>query len=295
MPDMQNALTGLVTSLLIEEPFYGHFLAGIPRKFSDQTDALAWAFSENKTFELLVRPDFEVFFGVKKARYLLKHEVLHFLFRHPVLRRRFAQKNIYDLAADFAVNQFLDTQLIDNEEVVWDYLPGEMPESRQSVSWYYARLNEMAAPGSPYSEQVESLLKRYEKALARHRFWEPESGEFPSAEADLAESFVREQIRKATRRVRMAGYGTLPAGLESAINQNLTPAPAQTDWRRILRLFAATARKTTLQNTIRRPSRRYRTVPGLKIRKQWQILVGVDVSGSINEEEWRRFWREIYH
>ena len=85
----------------------------------------------------------------------------------------------------------------------------------------------------------------------------------------------------------------LPRELHIALNPILqTSKPAQ-DWRRILRLFVGAGQRTFLQNTLHKPSRRYGTNPGLRIRNKHKLLVALDTSASISEEALQAFFQEI--
>ena len=67
------------------------------------------------------------------------------------------------------------------------------------------------------------------------------------------------------------------------------------NWRRTLRLFAASSSRTRIRNTIKKPSKRYGTSPGIKIQRKQKIGVALDSSGSVNHEELQLFFSELYH
>ena len=69
---------------------------------------------------------------------------------------------------------------------------------------------------------------------------------------------------------------------------------ASLQWRRLLRLYHHNSKKTKLQNTIRRPSKRYHRVPGIKVKNRSKIVVALDTSGSIPNREFQRFFGEIH-
>ncbi|MCH2188881.1 VWA-like domain-containing protein, partial [Candidatus Gracilibacteria bacterium] len=50
-----------------------------------------------------------------------------------------------------------------------------------------------------------------------------------------------------------------------------------------------------LKTTIKKTSKRYGTTPGIRIKKKNKILVAIDTSGSINQDELNAFFSEIYH
>ena len=65
---------------------------------------------------------------------------------------------------------------------------------------------------------------------------------------------------------------------------------APRDWTRTLRRFAQSVRRAPLRNTIRRPSRRFGTYPGLRLRRTSRLAVVVDTSRSIEIPVLERFF-----
>lgn len=114
-----------------------------------------------------------------------------------------------------------------------------------------------------------------------------------SSELRLVEQFINNAVRQALARLKPQDRAALPGSLLAAL-----PAagaqPAVTDWRRALRLFAASGSSTFLKSTIRRPSKRYGTVPGIRLHRRRELAVAVDTSGSISAGDMARFFREIH-
>jgi predicted metal-dependent peptidase len=67
------------------------------------------------------------------------------------------------------------------------------------------------------------------------------------------------------------------------------------NWRRILKLFANSSSRTKVRNTLRRPSKRYGTNPGIQVKKKQKVLIAIDTSGSIQMDELKEFFNEVYH
>jgi predicted metal-dependent peptidase len=89
-------------------------------------------------------------------------------------------------------------------------------------------------------------------------------------------------------------YGTLPAGLRMVLDE-MDRLPPNLDWRRVLRLFSSSARRTHLQNTLKRPSARFGTIPGVRVRRRHRLLVAIDTSGSIGQDDYDEFFSELTH
>ena len=65
------------------------------------------------------------------------------------------------------------------------------------------------------------------------------------------------------------------------------------DWRRVVRLFASSSRRTRISNTLRRPSKRYGTYPGTKVKRFQRLAVIIDTSGSIKGDSLAEFYAEV--
>jgi predicted metal-dependent peptidase len=87
----------------------------------------------------------------------------------------------------------------------------------------------------------------------------------------------------------------LPAALKAYLPGSAYLQKATIDWKRALRLFVASSERTYLKSTIKRPSSRYGTVPGIKIKRRQKLMIALDTSGSIILELLERFFQEVYH
>lgn len=79
----------------------------------------------------------------------------------------------------------------------------------------------------------------------------------------------------------------------SPVNWRNTEKPIGLNWAAILRQFVTTSLHTEIKSTYHRPSRRYGTFPGTKIRRKPKIGLALDRSGSISTAQAAIFWGEI--
>jgi predicted metal-dependent peptidase len=114
--------------------------------------------------------------------------------------------------------------------------------------------------------------------------------------AALPEGVVRSALSglvQAAARDTRATRGTIPAGLERAVAA-ASPRRTRTDWRRMLHLFGTSGTTTYLKPTIMSPSRRFGTVPGVRVRQRQALAVAVDTSGSIDDGLLAAFFSEVH-
>ena len=88
---------------------------------------------------------------------MIKHQVLHVVFKHILRSREFGNKQLFNIAADLAVNQYIEQrQLLEQASKIEDF-PDFKLDRGQSVDYYYKRLmeelDEMDKMTSPFSTQ----------------------------------------------------------------------------------------------------------------------------------------------
>ena len=90
--------------LLLKEPFYAHVLSGMPRIVSQDVETIGLKWNGQQVV-LQVNPEwFCKGLAATQRKVVLKHEVLHIVFRH-LFRPADRNAILYSIAADLVVNQ----------------------------------------------------------------------------------------------------------------------------------------------------------------------------------------------
>jgi len=295
--------------LLLREPFYGHFLMGIPKAFDTTVPTAAVAPFQRQMVKLIVNPDFWETLSEEHRYGLIKHEVLHIVLRHLTVLKSYANRRVFNIAADLVVNQYIEPQQLPEGAITLDFFkPLELThrlflEAGKGVGYYYEKLigllqNRTAgSAGNEASDAVfralDAWLQGNEEATAKHRFWD-EFAALDSSEIRVMEQFVKNATKQALQRVQHKNRGHLPGHLLEELQAAVADAPL-VNWRRVLRLFAASSNSTFLKSTIRRPSKRYGTVPGIRLNRRHNLVLALDTSGSVSIDELGLFFNEIRH
>lgn len=292
--------------LLIDEPFYGHFFTGLIKKVSTDIDTLAVGYHEG-LIVLYINP----FFWEKalaETQYKIggiKHEILHIVYKHIFRYKNFNHKTIFNIAADLVVNQYVEPkQLIQGAVLLENFPELELPP-HEHVNSYYNALLDLYQKYSSEKDQEEAeknqswkhlkrLLDQDNMNQKRHALWK-HIDELTSAERDILESAINQGLENTLNRVKTEDFGNLPGGLQDYLKEFEHSLKPVVNWKRILKLFANSSSRTSVRNTLRRPSKRYGTNPGIKVKKKQKILIAIDTSGSISMEELNEFFGEIYH
>jgi predicted metal-dependent peptidase len=204
---------------------------------------------------------------------VLVHEVMHNALAHPH-RRGSREPPRWNLACDLAVNPLLIEAgfTLPGSRV----MPGEGQYSHLangcSAEEYYAQLDE---PPSPDSSQDPG-------GCGGIRDPEPHDG---NSESECQQALV--QAREAART-----RGELPEGLARLIEEVVHPP---TDWRTLLREFLSSHARNDYSWL--RPNRRFLPqglyLPGLHSEELGEVVIAVDTSGSVNEQQLAVFAQEI--
>jgi predicted metal-dependent peptidase len=288
------------------EPFYAHFFTSLVKRVANDVDTLAVGY-HNNLVTLHIGPKFWnehlVNTGFKLGG--IKHEILHIVFKHIFRYKGFSHKTLFNVAADLVVNQCIDPEQLIEGCVMLEKFPELNLKPHEHTNYYYNALLELynkctspdCSEGDKESESwknLRSFLDENDQNQRRHALWK-KIDDLTNAEKDILESAINQNLENSLQRTKHEHYGKLPAGLKQYLEEFKVSQIPVVNWRRMLRLFANSSSKTRIRNTLRRPSKRYGTNPGIKVKKKQKLLVAIDTSGSISQDELREFFNEIYH
>jgi len=291
-------ISGAVTQLLLKEPFYAHLLGNLSREISIRTPTIGLEKTQSG-YSLIVNPEyFDQVLTTREQRVAaIKHEALHFVFSHVFRAEKFEHQEVYNLAADLVVNQYLEP---------WPFLPdaftlelldevGVWMNRDESVEYYYEELlkileqNEGGDGDNGESSGVGGMLRESMSATnlrGDHQFWANQSAD------DAEQNQHDDMLGQAAQRSQ--DWGKLPGPLQQLINAMLERREPQVDWRRSLRLFAASSGRTRVAHTMKRRSKRYGTRPGTRIKRYSKLAIALDTSGSVDDDTLSTFFSEIH-
>lgn len=294
-----DQITQASIQLILHEPFYGHVLTGLVKELNTEISSLSLGVNANKTPKLAINPTYwqEELNTVAQRLGALKHEVLHLVFGHLLREQDFTNVRIFHLAADLVVNQYLSPEQLNPASLTLNLFPELDLQPFRPVEFYYDELasawNKILRRGQIISPKLSNLMAAGTGPLPGHDLWQNEVDRLSAAEKKVLETGIQQIVRQAIQRVGAKGQGSLPEGLQKQLNQLSISHEATLDWRRFLRLFVGAGQRTFLQNTLRKPSRRYGVNPGLRIRNKHKLLIALDTSASITDGEIQAFFQEI--
>jgi predicted metal-dependent peptidase len=270
--------------MLLREPFWAQLLMGIPKVFDPAVSTAATLPLQRQMIAIAVNPAYWAGLSEERRYGLLKREALHIASRHVTGFKNYPNRQLFAIAAELTVNQYLEPAQLPDDALTLDFFTpfGFSPEPEKDAAYYCEQLTSSGREG-------RNLFAG--KAIPE-RHWQAWAA-LSSSELRLVEQFINNAVRQALARLKPQDRVALPGSLLAALPAT-GAEPATTDWRRALRLFAASSSSTFLKSTIRRPSKRYGTVPGIRLHRRRELAIAIDTSGSISAGDMARFFREIH-
>lgn len=278
--------------MLIEKPFYGLFLLGLSKVIDRSVDT-ACVRKRGINCELVINPDYWDSQDDTQQMNLLCHEVYHIVFQHMFLWDSFPNKEVLGLATDCEVNSYLNN--LDDSWVVpalWN-LP-----VKQGTKFYYEEILKQAPSqqqqqsGEGDSGNSQGNNDGMPQTKDDHSQWGKDFHECSDAEKQLIQNQINNQIKTAAEQtIKMRG--TIPAELQEIVNELLKPKPRIFDWKLYFRRMLGSIYDINIKKTRRKESVRFPESAGIKHKKKVSILVAIDTSGSVSNEELEDFFSEI--
>ena len=206
-----------VISLLRKEPFYAHLLTSLKRLYGNEVQTAAVS-ATGAGVTLWVNPRFfckEVNAAERIA--VLKHEMLHLLFKHPWRdASKMPDADLRNIAADLVVNQFITPWKLPAGCIELSTVLGAGLEPDQTMEWYYNKLRQWAKSSGADWMDNQSLPSGHPHDGGEDSHNEETSGneqdpKSPDEDASMKDgvarhrSQVREQLEKANARFKEQG------------------------------------------------------------------------------------------
>lgn len=270
-----KVLTVAKTRLVLLSPFFGSLICRRPPIISDSVPTAG----VDARGKLYVNPKFLATLTVDKVVFLLAHETLHIAFQH-ALREGDRDHETWNIACDAVINQLL------MKERIGEFITGgvDMPQYADSdaESVYADLIKEQKKQGGKggdggYSISADPLGNDVDTTGA--------SG-MTETEKAAVKSEIRQAVAEAQTSARMQGKGE--GSLFRTIDNLLK---VKTPWHSILERFMVGLAKQELSWS--RANRRYARIAYLpsisSTPSMGGVVIGVDTSGSISNEELGKF------
>ena len=291
MKNIADQVSRSSKKLLFKEPFYGLFLVGLNKEYSERIPT-AGVSKNDIGVKLAINPKFFMDLNEDHRMGLIKHELLHISFGHLIVRDKYPDKKLFNIAADLEINQYIDSNNLPDGGITMASFPELKLKARAGTDYYYKELQKAQQDGT--SPSLESILNQMDgSSQYDHPTWD-EMNDLSEADKKLIQKQIEHQLKETAEAVQKR-QGYIPGELADLIRRLTNPEPAKFDWKGYLRKFFGNSTKSYTKKLRRKFNKRYAGNPGLKIKFKNNILVGVDTSASVNNDELKEFMNELVH
>mgnify|MGYP003642670450 FL=1 len=291
MVNITDILARASKSLILNEPFYGLFLIGL-NKVTREDIPTAGVSKHGIGIQLSINPTFFNDLNDKHRIGLLKHELLHVSFGHMVMRDLYSNHKLFNIAADLEINQYIDDDYLPEGGLKLDTFPELNLPKKAGTKEYYKLLEEAQENGQ--SPSLDNLMNQMDgDSQYDHQTWD-EFDDLSEADKKLVQKQVEHQLKETAEQTEKKS-GNIPGELADLIKRLRHIEPASFDWKGYLKRFVGNSTITYTKKLRRKFNKRYSANPGLKIKFKNNILVGVDTSGSVSNDELKEFMNELTH
>jgi predicted metal-dependent peptidase len=281
-PKVDNqARERLVTArigLLLRHSFFGNLATRLQLINADEwcstaaTDGLKFYY--NSRFIMMLKP--------KEVEFLVGHEVLHVVYDH-MGRRGDRDPQLWNIADDYAVNADLKRHKV-GEFIKTVPCLYESKYDGKSAEEIYDDLYDKAE-----KINIEDLI---DQMIDQHMDGNGENEGQPQM-SDEERERVRQEVKQAIiNAAQGAEAGSIPKGVERLIKQHTNPLMP---WRELIQTNLTSSIRTDF--SFMRPSRRGwhmdAILPAMTPGEEIDVVVGIDMSGSISTKQGQDFLGEI--
>ena len=296
----QQIIDKLVTAriaLLLKHPFFGNLATRL--KLVNANDWCPTAGTDGRNFYYNTK--FISSLTPRETEFLFGHEVLHNVFEHMLMRIGDRNPMLWNIAADYAVNQILVEQKI-----------GDMPTGKKGENkgfqddkykdWNAERIYDELFKTA--KKNGKKYLKKLGKLIDEHIDWgkgnKPGKNKKNEKGKGKQPVYTKEELKKIRDEIKEAmisaaqstGAGNLPGAIQRMVKELTEP---RMDWREIIQQQIMSTLKADY--TWMRPSRKaWHTtaiLPGQKNDEMIDICLALDASGSISDQQCKEFLTEV--
>lgn len=199
------------------------------------------------------------------------------------------------------IEDFPELKLKPNESSLYYY--NILNQAKQDKQNSKGSKDSLAGPkgnkeGSSGSQVLDQILDNQAKGLGRSGDWHDKWEELMKGMGDKERELFKKEMQETMRKIAEETQklrGTVPMHIENAIKDDFGNKPPVISWKTLFNRFIGSTLTTEIRQTRKRPNFRFEDAPSNKYKNKVKIVVGLDTSGSVSNEELKEFFGQVRH
>lgn len=304
---LQQNLTKICKDLMLDQPFYGLLLLNLNKEWSDKVPT-AGVGLDGINYKLYINPEFWTTLTEDQKKGLLQHELMHIAFFHITEYKHLRNHELANISQDIEINQKIQADWLPPEGCTLDKFAdyGLLPDEGTNI--YYDKLSKESQKG-PGNGAGQSLLDAIQEAIDNGTMKTQGQGKnnmnvpqhdwddfenLTDTEQKLVDKQLEVMLSEVVDQVQKM-RGTVPANVLQRLEALKKIEPPKFNWRAYLRRYIGNSAKNSIRKTKRKQSKRFELDFGIKIQEHSHILIAIDSSASVSDDEIYEFMNEIHH
>jgi predicted metal-dependent peptidase len=287
---LMEKLDKFIRRLCFEESFFSALSIHIDKRFIKDDKITAYvAVKKDSDIELVINENFWDTLTEDQKYGIIKHELYHISFFH--LFKMMENKALDNIAKDIVVNQYIPANMLPpGAATIEQFAHLNLPPLQDFMTYYNILMQ----------NQDDKKVKQYTDAYNEmgggdlRECQDGDEGEQSDAKK-YGEAQLKNNMKKIFNDVLKRNRGKIPAGLESIMDYVNTAVVDELNWKEKLKYFATAARRVKIHLTRNKLNKRLgMDYPGTNIKRKTKVLVAIDTSGSVADEELMKFMEQVY-
>lgn len=309
LEEANQLLYRTVFRILYESPRLGSLLCFLPKRPLLGCESIGICLEKDTgKFSMVYDPEF-IITNKKYLKDLIKHELYHLIFLHPLRILQKEYPDIYNIACDCSVNSYIKKENLppgaifayqfnmdkyNSSDYYYDellklYKSNQEPNAPKDQSPKFNSNNLPGKEGGDQDEQKPPDIKSINHS------WKSDLNDQVALENSLYQLFS--QAEKNT----VETYGNRRTESEAgdihfALDQSLSYLKSRfsMSWQSKLKNYIGSYEKSSISYTWKKAHRRFpEYMPGTRKQSKLNVLIAVDSSGSIHNEDLQEFMLQI--
>jgi predicted metal-dependent peptidase len=302
-------LENTIIYLIRSKRFYAELIQRMDKSFSNQISTLGVSLDITGP-KLVINPNFfNAIESIEERAECLEHEAEHLLRGHLSGRelslesdQSNSNKILFNIAEDIAINDYLLKLPKDFKSFKPDGSIEIDPETNEPTKgnvWNTQALrdllNDQTIKSSQAFEYYYHILKENKDKILQnsgHSVLDDHS-QFSNGNIspEVAKQIVKDIVNSVYNSLNSQDKGNIPGHLKILIDKM---NKSNKDWRKDIAMFGSQCSSVDYEETTRRRNRRYGLkCPGKRPKNKTHLVIGIDNSGSVNDQAYLQFHAEI--